>query len=501
VPEGLQISAKWDNGLQLNFTTLKKDVFTFKLLENDRPINTNDERIQRELIAPVYSIKTVMLPPVSTISPEEQFISRPEMNSRHAQGRYNETWRGNLFWTYNSGDKTAFDELSELIRAYIPSSNVLPPRLSEDHPAKFIIEYAENSDKYDISISGGGFRTLISLASILKLTKASCILLDEPDAHLHSRLQRNIAEMLLEYTESQNAQIVIATHSPDIIDSVPLNSLLYIDRSHSEPSIPDDIGSVLVSLGAITNSQAIAVSGASTIINIEGYDDKIVLSNFAERINEAFPPTPNARLVEGGKKNISELEHIYHGILDFLKIKIKIAAINDRDYDTLIDGQENLKKEEREGVLLITLGKKEIENYLLVPEGIAKAVNFQIHKKQSHSNDCSSTDIQSIIDKSLDDHKADLSYKLKHLIRDELPTNWDPAKKEEETEKRYNELWANYNWRISACLGKLVLRSVRTEIQRKWEVSVTNHLISKYIDPIPEDIKTILTSIKNFIQS
>ena len=154
VPEGLHISAKWSNGLQLNFSATQKTVFNFELFENGTPITDklNETHVQ-ELITSVYSSKAIMLPPVGTISPDETFIPRPQMDALQAQGRYNESWRGNLFWSYNSGDKTAFDDLSEFIRAYIPNSNVHPPRLSENNPAKFIIEYAEDSNIYDISSS------------------------------------------------------------------------------------------------------------------------------------------------------------------------------------------------------------------------------------------------------------------------------------------------------------------------------------------------------------
>ena len=160
VPDGSRISAKWSNGLQLNFSTAHKTAFKFELFENGTSITDklNDPRVQ-ELITSVYSSKVIMLPPVGTIAPNETFIARPQMDAQQAEGRYNETWRGNLFWRYNSGDKTAFDDLSEFIRTYIPNSNVHPPRLSEDNPPKFVIEYDEDSNIYDISSSGGGLRT------------------------------------------------------------------------------------------------------------------------------------------------------------------------------------------------------------------------------------------------------------------------------------------------------------------------------------------------------
>ncbi|VUT27514.1 MAG: hypothetical protein SYNGOMJ08_00060 [Candidatus Syntrophoarchaeum sp. GoM_oil] len=447
-----------------------------------------------------------MLPPVGTISPNETFITRPQMDAQQAQGRYNETWRGNLFWRYNSGDKTAFDDLYEFIRDYIPNSNVRPPRLSEDNATKFVIEYAEDSDIYDISSSGGGLRTLVSIATILKLTKASCILLDEPDTHLHSKLQRDIAEILLEHSESQNVQVVIATHSPDIIDSVPLDSLLFIDRLMSEAVPVDNVGNALVSLGALTNSQAVAATGAKSIINIEGRGDKIVFPECAKKSGIEFPGVPDARLIASGKKNLKELNHIRRGLLDFLKVGMKIVAIKDLDYDSIAQEMEGIKEERETGVLLLTLGKKEIENYLLDADAITKVVIEQFEKRGQNYEEYPSINNEVIIDmiiECLERYKNDISWKIRPLIRDELKNNnrgWDDSTLEEETDKKFEELWEKEEWRLSACPGKNVLKDIRTEIQEKWGVSVSNHLLCQTLDSVLEDIQSVFTKLRDFLE-
>jgi energy-coupling factor transporter ATP-binding protein EcfA2 len=508
VPEGLHISAKWSNGLQLNFGVTQKTVFIFELFENGISIadKLNDPRVQ-ELITPVYSSKAIMLPPVGTISPNETFISRHQMDALQAQGRYNETWRGNLFWSYNSGDKTAFDDLSEFIRTYIPNSNVHPPRLSEDNATKFVIEYAEDSDIYDISSGGGGLRTLVSIATILKLTRASCILLDEPDTHLHSKLQRDIAEILLEHSESQNIQMVIATHSPDIIDSVPLDSLLFVDRLLSKAVPVDNVGNALVSLGALTNSQAVAATGAKSIINIEGRGDKIVFPECAKKSGTEFPGVPNARLIASGKKNLKEVKHIHRGLLDFLKVDMKIVAINDLDYDSIAQEMDGIKEEREKGVLILTLGKKEIENYLLDANAITKAVKERLEKRgQSYENyppiDNEGV-IKDIIIKCLERYKNDLSWKIKPLIRKEFSNNgsgWDDSTIEEKTDKKFEKLWEKEEWRLSACPGKDVLKDIRTEIQKNWGVSVSNRLLCQTLDSVPDDIQSVFTKLRGFLE-
>ena len=49
-----------------------------------------------------------------------------------------------------------------------------------------------------------------------------------------------------------------------------------------------------------------------------------------------------------------------------------------------------------------------------------------------------------------------------------------------------------------AQLAGLAASDIRNEIQKRWKVAITNHLISQYIDPIPVDIITVLKSIKEF---
>ena len=346
-------------------------------------------------------------------------------------------------------------------------------------------------------------RTLISIAAILKLARASCILLDEPDTHLHSKLQRDIAEILLEHSEAQNIQMVIATHSPDIIDSVPLDSLLFVDRLRNEAVPVDDVGSALVSLGALTNSQAVAATGAKSIINIEGKADKIVFSECAEKNGTKFPIDPDIKLVLSGKKSLDDLKIIHRGMQDFLKLNMKIAAINDLDYDSIAHEGKGIEEKKDKGVILLTLGRKEIENYLLDANAITKAVNKQFEKRRQNYKDyppLNNETIESIIMESLEMHKRDLSHQIKPKIRKGFPNEWDDSKLEEETEKKFEELWEKEEWRLSACPGKSVLRKIRTEIQKKWGVSVTTRLLCKTIDPIHDDLISIFTKLKDFLE-
>ena len=310
----------------------------------------------------------------------------------------------------------------------------------------------------------------------------------------------------MEHSELQNIQMVIATHSPDIIDSVPLDSLLFVDRLMSEAVPVDNVGNALVSLGALTNSQAVAATGAKSIINIEGRGDKIVFPECAKKSGTEFPGVPGARLIASGKKNLKELKHIHRGLLDFLKVDMKIAAINDLDYDYIAQEKKRSEEERAEGVLLLTLGKKEIENYLLDANAITKAVIEQFEKRGQNYEDYPPINNEVIIDmimECLERYKDRLSWNIRPLIRDELSYNnsgWDASKLEMETDKKFEELWEKEEWRLSACPGKDVLKDIRTEIQKKWGVSVSNRLLCQTLDSVPDDIQSVFTKLKDFLE-
>ena len=311
--------------------------------------------------------------------------------------------------------------------------------------------------------------------------------------------------MLLDHTESQNVQMVIATHSPDIIDCVPLDSLLLIDRSEKEAYPVDDVGKALMLLGNLTNSQAIAALGAKSIINIEGKEDKIVFSECAKKLGTEFPGEPETRLTRFGKIELEKLKYMRQGMLDFLRTDIKIAQINDLDYDSIVQQSKGIKEQRGDGVLLLTLGRKEIENYLLDANAITKGAETQLSKRQQNHTKISPPSAETINDimrESFEKYKEELSYKVKPLIRGELSKaqkKWEDSRLERETDERFEGLWGDEEWRLSACPGKSVLRNIRTELQKRWGVSVSTRLLCRNMESVPEDIESILEKLRDFL--
>src|SRR6185295_17221091 len=96
---------------------------------------------------------------------------------------------------------------------------ILPPDASG---ADIVAEYRPRPDgsSLDVASAGSGFQQVLMLLTFLYTRPASVLLLDEPDAHLHVLLQDSIYSELRSVAAKQGSQLVIATHSEVIINSV-----------------------------------------------------------------------------------------------------------------------------------------------------------------------------------------------------------------------------------------------------------------------------------------
>jgi AAA15 family ATPase/GTPase len=97
----------------------------------------------------------------------------------------------------------------------------------------------DNSITLDFNSSGSGFMQILQILVPIYLycpNYATVVLLDEPDAHLHTNLQSSLARALREIQQELGIQIIISTHSTSIIraadpsEVVPISSLSPINE-------------------------------------------------------------------------------------------------------------------------------------------------------------------------------------------------------------------------------------------------------------------------------
>lgn len=179
----------------------------------------------------------------------------------------------------------------------------------------------------DIMVEGSGFLQWLSVYTFALTPELDCLLLDEPDAHMHCSLQQLLMEQLKNI--AGNKQIIIATHSVEIIKSFDYNQILYIDGNKVKYLENEDMKvKVLSGLGTEYFPLLSKIESTKHILFVENESDANFLKIFASKYtrwpeNLTIWPMPN----KAKDRNT---------LFTFLKKQIadlKCLSLSDRDND------------------------------------------------------------------------------------------------------------------------------------------------------------------------
>ncbi len=499
--EPCSISASLSGGINVNLNISGRNSYSISIDERGTLIPNPITPNARNIIENLFNLKPVYMPPTGVVSPSEVFMAYPQMLNKLNEGRLVECWRSQLHWLYNDGNKEAFVDIVNMVQRYLPDAKIKPPRLTHESNPKVLIEYEENGIDFDISTSGGGMRSILNLASLLHFSNSYCVLCDEPDSHLHPSLQNAIAQMLYDYSIENGRQIIVATHAPDFVASVPVESIVWIDRKEQESKSCNELSKVLIDLGAISKYDAIFLPHARNIIFLEGAFDKRTLSELINKSGCNNPLISDSVVVASlpnGKGDAQHLKTFQQLLTNVFNLNMPIACIVDNDYGLTNPDDKNT---DECNVHIHALARKEIENYLIEPDVIERAflkANEDRTQRELEPIPLPTLEqiteaIESILEQPA--IKNTLRYQLMPQYRETLGSDLDPSTKEQRVNDWFEEQWKDKQWRFSRCPGKAVLKKIREWAQQKHNITLTNSRLSKSYDMCPDDIIDIIKKI------
>jgi len=403
---------------------------------------------------------------------------------------------------FNDGNKQAFDEAVDLVRQYLPEAKILPPRLSGDSPGKVLVEFEEEGTTFDISTSGGGLRTVLNLATVLLFSDSRCILCDEPDSHLHASLQKAVAQMLFDFSMDRDCQIMVATHAPDFIGELPVESVVWIDRSKTEGQTCPELGRVLADLGAISKADAIRAFGVDKILFLEGGVDRAVLPYLFGLTSGKNPFEDSTVLVvqlPSGKGDAAHLPVFKQLLHQTFHMDVALACIADNDYELA----EELAAPEptSEAPLVVSLGRKEVENYLLDPATMVSAIRAAANRRRGRTGATPSTPSAEDVGAELkrlveaDEVRDVLRWQVVPRYRASLDPSLDPSEKERLAEEWFSDKWSDPDWRLRHCPGKLILSRMRRWVQDESGLTISTRDLATGLSECPADIADIARAL------
>jgi predicted ATPase len=317
-------------------------------------------------------VPTVFVPPMTGLGIAEPVFQRPKVDQLLGQGKPGDVIRNLLVEAH--ANQPAWNALQDCIQRLF-GYEILPP---DAGAADILAEYRTGPDapRLDIASAGSGFQQVLMLLTFLHARPASVLLLDEPDAHLHVILQDVIYSELHSVAVKQRSQLIIATHSEVIINSVePKQLCMMFDKPRSLDTVADRT-QLVTALKVLTQTDIMQALATPGVLYLEDYTDLNILREFARILKHPAQKTLTTKLF--WKKTVWETRDQSSGIkakdhfdaLTLVKGDVRGLELVDGDARPEIQG----KAITGQGLQRIRWKRYEIESYLLHPEALARYV-------------------------------------------------------------------------------------------------------------------------------
>ncbi|WP_083255147.1 AAA family ATPase [Amycolatopsis orientalis] len=135
----------------------------------------------------------------------------------------------------------------------------------------------------DLMVEGSGFLQWLSVYTLATSPDADVLLFDEPDAHLHPTLQQEMLRRLDAIANSVGKQVLLATHSSEILRHADPARILEIRRGRSARYLGKEHQKVglLEGLGSDYAPRIDRAQQTRRILFVEGTSDIPILKNLA----------------------------------------------------------------------------------------------------------------------------------------------------------------------------------------------------------------------------
>ena len=259
-----------------------------------------------------------------------------------------------------------WQELKEIVHQWF-SVELNEPVYERGLDTEILCEYIQGGKSYDIIAGGSGFHQTLTLLAFLYGYKPTTILLDEPDAHLHVNLQREILDYFKRKSAERNVQFLIATHAEEFAKGVDASQI--VSLSSHVPRRVESTPEVLRAMADVSNAELAELLSSPIMLYVEGESDERILRAWAKTCGaDEYVGKVCFRAMGGGAKQQMKEAADHH--FDALKQIIpKVKRLMLFDYDD----SENAFHPKPDNLVLYEWKRKNIENYLLVPDAWIRA--------------------------------------------------------------------------------------------------------------------------------
>lgn len=505
-PNGaIHIEASFSNGASIGFE--------IKISFNRFSITPTLRGETKKLIE---ETKVRYVPIHSGLALREEFLLAPARADRLRELQHGSVIR-NLLWDLKENNKERWKKLKEILGRLYPTASL--DVTFDSQVDRFISSDYEDhilERGLDIVVSGTGFQQVLQIFTGVLSQGSTIVLMDEPDAHLHARLQVEMMRIFADLVENEGLQFVLASHSPHLISAAPAGSLrAMIDgKAHPFATEPEQMD-LLDTLGAFDRMEIVPLLRTKSVVFVENRDDRNYLELFARKLwGEA-----KTRKIWDGLSFLytyqepvsADVKRLARQVKDLLNApglselhggqQARFLVIGDRDYRSEAGARKAKKELEKqaksEGFKLdlrcAIWSRNEIENYLLDASAIEKATVKRA--TDTGQTEAIKSVVQEAIQKSVNAQRNEVQRRIAAKLQHEDPEcRNDYEKATRRSEEILNKEWLDG---MALCDAKRLLSQIRAAIQaRKLRTGLSESDVIDAMVDVPAEVVKVLKLIK-----
>ncbi len=434
----------------------------------------------------------LLVPGLAGIPSKEAYVGKYSRTKSITVGDANLVLR-NVVASLGTNDEKKFDfeRLQSILKKMFPELKRIKTEYDEKINEFLIVEYEreDSTELFDIVTAGTGFLQSLQILSYIFEYKPKVLLLDEPDSHLHANNQVLLIEELRSLSREMGFQIIISTHSREILQGTPPNSIVWVNSGYTATPGVDEgtLVQAYIDLGGLDKLDKIRLNQHAATLLVEDEDLTVWNKLFAKRLGDDWESFVLISTFKGKSNRValfltSEFYRKHFATR-------RVGFVIDHDYDSETKLQEYSDEANRQQIQPHILKAHEIENYFITPDVIQRAllssgVRLEIDEVREIINIA--------IQETITDHKYKLMDKLQIEDRRITPSYAD-SKAHEIIEEKLKDLDEAISW----LRGKPILRRIRSLVQEKYAKNLPDSIL---IDSLYETNNPEILSIFNWVK-
>lgn len=411
----------------------------------------------------------------------------------------------NIWHHYPEG----FAEFRELIMRTWPGMDILQPEIDRSHDrARLHMWCPENRKPREIFWAGFGFQVWCQmLTHVIQSRKVSLFLIDEPDIYLHSDLQRQLLGIL----RTLGPDILIATHSTEIITEAETDDIVIVDKRRKRAARirnPSQLDTVFRMLGSGVNPVLTQLAKTKRVVFVEGKDFQLI-GRFARKLRfEHIGNRSDFAVVAVEGFNPERIKSLKSGMEATLGTKVAAAAILDRDYRSAEECKCIAAACEGFCDLAVVHDSKEIENFLLVPAAIDRAAAGRLadRARRTGTSDPFVPMAAEVLDTFAEEmrHYVTAQYlEARRRYERKLNSGMHEGTVNQRELVDFEQRWKLGETRFRMIPGKEAMSAVNQALQDRYSVNVTPTSVveAMRLDEVPSEMATLIRRISDFVKS